>query len=76
MKWVLVVWTVWMTDGVPSVDVKHSEIYYPSQHSCEFAMAEFTERYEPYTEEGFGYTLKCMERDVWESRKRQEVPEQ
>ena len=64
-----------MTDGVPEIDIKHSEIYYPSRYSCEFAMAEFAERYEPYTKEGFGYALKCMERDVWEAREVQEVPE-
>lgn len=55
-----------MTDGHPTVDVKHSEIYYASLHSCEMAMAEFVERYEPHLEDGFGYTLKCMEREEWE----------
>ena len=73
MKWVLIVWTVWMTDGVPTVDVKYAEIYYSSLHSCEFAMAEFVERYEPYTEDGFGYALKCMERDEWERQKSEGV---
>ena len=72
MRWVMIVWTVWMTDGVPSVDVKHSEIYYPSQHTCEFAMQEFVERYEPYTEEGFGYSLKCMLREDWEKQQVEE----
>lgn len=67
MKWVLVVWTLWTTNGVPTVDVKHSEIYYPSQHTCELAMQDFVERYTPYTEEGFGYTLKCMKREDWDA---------
>lgn len=72
MKWVLVVWTLWMTDGHPTVDVKHSEIYYPSQHACEFAMAEFVERYKPFLEDGFGYNLACMEREEWEKRQAEE----
>ena len=66
MKYVLIVWTLWSTGGVPTVDVKHSEIYYSSMFTCELAAAEFAERYEPYTEEGFGYALKCMHRDEWE----------
>lgn len=72
MKWVLIVWTLWMTDGHPSVDVKHSEIYYHSRYSCEFAMQEFVERYEPFTKEGFGYSLKCMPSEEWEKIKSEE----
>jgi hypothetical protein len=68
MKWVLVIFTIWSTDGVPEIDIKHSEIYYPSRHTCEFAMAEFAERYEPYTQQGFGYVATCMHRDEWERR--------
>ena len=67
MKWVLIVWTLWSTNGVPTVDVKHSEIYYPSRSTCELAMEDFAKRYQPYTEEGFGYTLKCMTREEWEN---------
>lgn len=73
MKWVLVVWTLWMTDGHPSVDVKHSEIYYPSKYACEQAMADFIKRYEPYLDDGFGYNLTCMEREVWEAQQADEA---
>ena len=68
MKWVLVVWTIWMTGGHPTVDVKHNEVYYPSKTACETAMFDMSRKYQPYTEEGFGYTLTCMEREVWERR--------
>ena len=74
MRWVLVIWTLWMTDGYPTVDVKHSEIYYPSQHLCEMAMAEFVERYEPYMDDGFGYTLKCMSVEDWNNRDSDSTP--
>ena len=63
LKWVLIVWTLWSTNGVPTVDVKSTEIYYPSKHTCEMAMEDFTRRYEPYTEKGFGYILQCREKD-------------
>ena len=63
MKWVLIDWTIWTTNVFPTVDVKSTEIYYPSQYSCEQAMEDFVKRYEPYTEKGFGYTLQCRERD-------------
>ena len=73
MKWVMIVWTVWMTDGVPTVDVKSSEIYYPDRYSGEAAMEERAQRYAPFTEEGFGYALKCMEREVWEAQRADEA---
>ena len=68
MKWVLIVWTLWSTNGVPTVDVKSTEIYYPSQHLCELAMEDFVKKYEPYTQKGFGYSLQCMLREEWENR--------
>lgn len=63
MKWVLIVWTLWNTNGVPTVDVKSTEIFYPSKWACEQAMEDFVRKYEPYMEDGFGYTLQCRERD-------------
>lgn len=69
MNWVMIVWTIWMTDGIPTVDVKTTETYYRSRYACEQAMFDFSLRYQPYTEKGFGYTLKCMEREQWEKQK-------
>ena len=73
MSWVLLIWTVWETGGYPTVNVQPREVYYPSRMSCEIAMEDFTARYTPYTEEGFGYTLKCMERATWEILKQRDV---
>lgn len=73
MKWVMIVWTVWMTDGQPTVDVQTSTVYYPSRYACESAMEERAQRYEPFVESGFGYKLTCMEREVWEAQQGDEA---
>ena len=45
----------------------HSLTYHSDRLSCEFAMAEFAERYQPYTDD-IGYALICIEREEWERR--------
>jgi hypothetical protein len=68
MKWVLIVWTLWAVDGEVTIPVKKAEVYYPSEQACKEAMFAIERMYTEYTKDGYGYTIKCMERELWEKQ--------